>query len=91
MQRDVRETGSEVETIKYLQSHDGVAILVFSLAVVISGLWLQTYIAFIKETVFRNKHVTWAHWAVISLGTTILIWILFRRALKVPITAAFTL
>lgn len=90
--RDIaRRTGSNKEAIKYLQSHEIAAVIIFSLAVIISGLWFEVFRHFVKEVAFRNKKVTWKEWFVVALLASIAIFVIIKYVFKVPVTVAWAM
>ena len=87
--------GDEKRTIAYLNRHNLVAIVIFTLILVSGFLWAEVVGSFLSYYVFQvddctHKMKPW-QWLVSAIVFTIFTYIIIHRVFRVPITAAYSL
>ena len=90
-QLEARHLGEQDETVKFLNQYHLIAIIIFIIILISTGLWSELIIS-LTAKLFRvsRNDMTPMMWFSSALVFTIITYIIIRYIVKVPITAAFS-
>ena len=86
--REATEEGEEITTKKYLVRHELLALILFTVSVLISQIWFNVLESGIKEY-FKKDALTFKDWLLLGVTFTVTLWIVARYIIKIPLTATF--
>lgn len=92
-QLEALQEGTELNTVKYLNTHPFRAIIIFVIAITTAALWAEVLIYIVSTYVLgrQREEMTAGEWIVFAISFTVFAWLTVVFAFGLPITAAFSL
>lgn len=93
MQLEAEQIGKQKSTLKYLNHHPLITIIIFTLVVASGMIWSEVIVAVLSKYVFntqKEKLEPWM-WIIIGISITGFIYLIIRYVVRIPVTAAYSL
>jgi len=86
--REVDQEGTELKTSKYLLQNQWIAIILFTLAIIMATIWFSVIHKGVC-VVLNTSDLTFSEWFIFALIFTVIVWIVSYFIIRVPMTAMF--